>query len=350
MSRATVRGLDDAALHALLARHGLRAARWRVVATLDCTIVRIAPTRGSVVSLRIYPLSKTDLAGIDTELAWLAMLADDGLRVPRPLADRDGQRRHTLPDGRSSVLLGWVAGRLLDRALRPRHLRLVGRLIAGLHDAADRLAAAGGVRTERAADGPRLDDWSADRRPPAGLWTRRAQAVASATARSLIDEMAGWERTAASWGLVHGDMHLWNLLFAGRGDAAVAGAIDFSDCGIGWRALDLASTLQYLQHPLQGFADHRPHWPAWRDALFEGYAERRALWPGAERQVQALTAARWLNTVEWILDCWPRPDLRAFGPAVLADAPRLLGSVWPLATSSVHRTDARRARGPQSGP
>ena len=302
-------------LRTLLARYGLRPRRWRVVATLDCTVLRIAPDRGGEVSLRIYPPTKCDRAPIETELAWLADLSAHGLAVPRPCADREGRVLQATSDGRHAVLLSWVGGRFLDRGLRPLHLRRVGRLIAGLHDGADRLARSGSIAGLRAADGPDLPAWARDERPPSAAWPRRAQVAAVQAALRVIDDIAGWARTPASWGLLHGDLHPWNLVHA----SGHAGAIDFSDCGIGWRALDMASTLQYLQHPLAGNHDHRARYPAMREQLLLGYTDLRPLWPAALPQIDALILARWLSTVEWILDDWPRPDQRPFGPRLLED-------------------------------
>lgn len=299
---------------ALLARYGLRAARWRTVATLDCTVLRIVPTQGPELSLRLYPHTKPALAPIETELAWLTDLAAHGVAVPRPISDREGRAVQTWPDGRHAVLLTWLRGRFLDRGLRPLHLRQTGRLIAHLHASADRLAVAGQHDTAtRAADGPDLAAWARNLRPPSRAWPRRAQAAASRAAQQLIEEIATWPRGPESRGLIHGDLHPWNLVYA----SGEAGAIDFSDCGWGWRALDFASTLQYLQHPLAGNHDHRARYPEMRAQLLEGYAEGRPLWPGAERQIDAMLLARWLNSVEWILDDWPRIDLRPFGPGLL---------------------------------
>ena len=43
-------------------------------------------------------------------------------------------------------------------------------------------------------------------------------------------------------------------------------------------------------------------------------------------------------------------QIQAIQDWVLADAPRLLASVWPPADMATHRTDGARARAPQSGP
>lgn len=317
---------DATPLPALLARYGHQATRWRVVADLGTTVLRIATLSGAELALRIYPTERAGRAPIDTELVWLADLAAQGLHVPRPLADGHGVWIQPWDATRSAVLLTWVHGRFLDRGLRPVHLRRCGRLMAQLHDSADRLATEGRLSRQGAVDMPDLPAWAADKRAPVPPhWPAAAMKVGSASARRVQEELVRWSPTPASWGLIHGDLHPWNLLFT-RGQA---GLIDFTDCGWGWRALDFASTLQYLQHPLAGNHDHRAVYPHLRDELLAGYAELRPLWPGVEHQIDTLTAARWLLSVEWILDCWPRPDLRPFGPTLLRGVvdvlPELLG-------------------------
>jgi len=307
------RSTDAESLGTLLARYGLRAERWRAVATLGCTVLRVRPTQGPELSLRIHAADRQARAPIETELAWLADLSAQGVRVPRPLADREGHRVQTWPDGRLAVLMTWVHGRFLDRSLHPMHMRQAGRLIARLHVSADRLAGEGRLADARAADGPALAAWAGNTRRPTRHWPRHAQETASRAARALVAEIAGWSRHPGSRGLLHGDLHPWNVLYA----AGAAGAIDFTDSGQGWRALDFASALQYLQHPLVANHDHRTHYPVMREQLLAGYAELRPLWPGVERQIDAMLIARWLDTVEWILDDWPRVDLRPFGPTLL---------------------------------
>ena len=75
----TLRRPNEELLNALLARYGLHALRWRVVARLDCTVLRITSDCGTELALRIYALTRQALAPIEAKLAWLADLA-----VPRP--------------------------------------------------------------------------------------------------------------------------------------------------------------------------------------------------------------------------------------------------------------------------
>lgn len=322
------------AIDTLLARHGLRATGVRLVSQLDCEIHRITLARphGRVglapdadLALRIYPAHRADMAPIAAELRWLQAMAQAGLHVPQPLADAQGQTlQRWQPDpqlqARHAVLLRWLPGRLLDRGLRPVHLHRVGELVARMHRCAEGLVAAGQMPASQATDGPDLDSWADGARASDPRLPARTHAVMAAAAGQLRAARAGLGTSPALHGWVHGDLHLWNLLFHGR----QAGAIDFSDAGFGLHAQDLASCLQYLRHPWVGNHDHSAHLPAMQAQLLEGYARWRPLPHGVAQQIDLCVAIRMINTVEWMLDQWPRLNLRPWGPGFLARVPSAL--------------------------
>lgn len=156
---------------ALLARYGLTAAGARLVAKADCEIWRItlrnsvveAPAGAGELALRIYPARYAHQATIDSEVTWLLALAEHGLHTPAPLADRQGlvvqawppeaNDAHDVRDAaatpRMAVLLRWVGGRHLDKALRPVHLHRVGALCAQMHNVSEALAAARRIASTR---------------------------------------------------------------------------------------------------------------------------------------------------------------------------------------------------------
>lgn len=296
-------------------QHGLRVVRSRLVARLDCEIHRLQVAGSSHDwALRIYPPRVSDAVAIADEVTWLAALGEAGLHVPTPLLGLDGSFIQPWVDGRLAVLLSWVEGRHLDRSLRPLHLERAGRLAGAMHRVAERLVADGRLRGGRLGDGPDLARWAAGRPHPA--LPARCHDAAQRAAQRLQAQLAGFPRDAAHWGFIHSDLHPWNLLFHGR----AAGAIDFSECGLGHHALDLAAVLQYLKHPVVGNHDHAPLYPRHRAALLEGYAAERALPPGIEVQLNACIETRMINTIEWVLDCWPSLDERPWGRAFLARA------------------------------
>lgn len=313
-----------ARITALLARYALTAMRARLVAKQDCEVWRITPAHvhgAGDLTLRIYPARCTNRDAINSEVAWLHALAEQGLHTPAPLADRQGgvvqawqADAHGAP--RPAVLLRWVGGRHLDRALRPVHLHRVGALCAQLHNASEALAAAGRITSTRKAQLPNLAEWATGRRRVSPHLTPADHERTARTAQALLAAIDALPPGPASHGFIHGDLHLWNLLFAG----SRAGAIDFTDCGWGPCALDLAAALQYVAHPLHGFHDHRPNLPHLRAALLDGYASERALPPCIDEQLDTFIVVRMLYATEWVLDDWAHPAERAWGPQFLRDA------------------------------
>lgn len=312
--------MHDPFIETLLRHHGVRAAALRCVARLDCEVWRVRPRTGPDLTLRLYPACHQDRAAIDTELDWLEALAASGLHVPVPQRRADGTRLHRHPDGRSAVLLTWLAGRQHDRGLTPARLESVGRLTGAMHRVAAAQHAAGRVHTQREAAPLGLPAWAAGTRTGMDRLGATHRAVLRDSAARLHALIEAFGRGHECWGLVHGDLHPWNLLFV-RG---AAGAIDFTDCGMGHHAMDLAATLQYLRYPLAGNHDHRRQYTRLRDALLRGYAAESTPAPDLDRQVSVLVTARLFLTLAWILDDWPAVDHRPWGPGFVRGSQRAL--------------------------
>lgn len=300
---------------ALLRRYGFAPSAMRCITRLDNEVWRVRRSAGGDLALRIYPARQQDTAAIGVELDWLQALAAAGLHVPRPWCDRDGTRLHRLDDGRHAALFDWLGGRQHFGALTPARLRAVGRFTGAAH----RLGAALAKVPRREAMPIDLPAWAAGDRPGLERLPRAHRTALPRAAARLQAQAAGFGSRPGA--LIHGDLHPWNLLFV-RG---AAGAIDFSDCGRGLPMMDLAATLQYLRHPIDGHADHRRHYRALHDALLDGYAAEQPLPPDAPHQVEVLIATRLFGTLEWMLDDWPRLDLRPWGPGFLRRLPRALG-------------------------
>ena len=297
------------AIDALLRSCGLVAERVRPVARVYCDIHRITPAHGGDVALRIYPAERADAKPIEAEIGWLRALSDEGLHVPRPIADDHGRCLHRWqPDPaqppRHAVLLTWLGGRMHDRGLTPERLRRVGAMTARLHRVSARLVGEGTIATDRIAYECDLRAWAGEKRAQA-LGTEAAP-LARVAARRLADDLAGLPASPDGYGFVHGDLHQWNLLFS----RDVAGAIDFSDCGWGHHAMDLAAPLQFLRHWLTDQHDHRGQADRLQAALLQGYASVAPLPADIERQIGTYVVARMFMSLDWMLDDWPSPSYR----------------------------------------
>jgi len=258
---------------------------------------------------------------VQAETAWLAALArDTGLQVSRPVPDRRGRLVNRIgfagvPEERNVVVFRWIGGTLLDDQLTPANLEAYGGLAASLH------GHAGSYRPPEEAPLPHYDrlfpfdepevlflPGREDLLPP----DRRAVfAEAAARVEAAIDRL----RTREPMRLLHGDLHIWNVLVTRQGVAA----IDFEDLMWGWPVQDLATALYYLQG--------RPDFDRIRTTFRTGY-EQVAPWPEqTPGEIDTFMAGRALvlaNDVQLMLDD-PAEDID--GPAFFARAERRLRSV-----------------------
>ena len=306
-------------------RYGLRVDAAELVANLDCRVYRVRSCDGAGLvrdwALRVYPADRQDATAILDELAWLNGAAGKGLHVPCPQPDLQGlmlQAWQAQPGGapQHAVLLSWLHGRAHDRALTPARLHRVGVLAGHLHRVSSQLATADVFKARRIAWTTDFTPWISGTRARSDQLNPKFQAVLKVAAVRLQAQMHTFTQDPSTWGWVHSDLHLWNLLFI----RDVAGAIDFSDCGWGHYALDLAACLQYIRHPLAGNFDHRAQYERLRDSLLNGYASVHPLPAAMLDQIPVYLTARLFVTLDWMLDDWPSLHHRAWGPGFLDGA------------------------------
>ena len=303
---ARLRGLARAALTA----HGLEHARLTALRHEHNTTFRVDGRDGPYV-LRIHRPGVHAPATIGSELAWLlALRRDTALRVPEPVATRDGAlvvmaSDPGVPEPRACVLLRRLPGRFADASLTPPQLRAVARLQAGLQDHARgwtpppgfaRPAVEGLTKAARnVAVAPGADTGEHPAREDAGaalqLIADLVSPAAAAIGADALDRVRATTRAlAGERGLIHGDLHQENYLFA-DGQAC---AIDFDDAGWGCFLYDLAVTRFELEE--------HPRGEALRAAVLDAYAALRPLPPDAEARLADLTLLRSLQMLMWALE------------------------------------------------
>lgn len=289
---------------------GLDPARITLAAQRENAVWRAEGPDGSH-ALRLHRPGYRSGDELRSELEWMAMLADGGLDVPRPVPSRNGRLVEDV-GGTMVDLLTWLPGRMVGRqgALegigdRTGHMRHLGALLARLHDLSDDWSPPPdftrprwdhpGLVGDTPLWGPFWDnpDLSATDRAALALARGRAGAALQAQAPGL------------DFGLIHADAITENVMV----DGGRLSLIDFDDGGWGYRDFDLATVL------LRQLS--APDYPALRAALIAGYAPRRAVDAGTLDLMLMLRALTYLG---WIIPRMDEPGGRARSLRAVATA------------------------------
>jgi Ser/Thr protein kinase RdoA (MazF antagonist) len=270
---------------AALDRQGIELRRLRWMGDHSNHLFRADTTDGDRLVVRVcLPDGRSD-AELDAELAWLAALdRDTDLTVP---VARFSTKVVTqdLPGGGRCIGFGWVEGRHCGQRPSRRLTAGLGRVLATLHAHGRRFRLPAGC-TRPTLDVGRLTwtgTWEAAllarrRIDPA---TRRLLARVADRVQVTLAELGTGPQ---AFGLVHGDLHLGNVL----DDDGQARPLDFDDACFGHYAMDLAITVDSLPKPL---------WPV----LLDGYQEVQPLPDGYQEHQATLLAGRRLFLATFLL-------------------------------------------------
>jgi Ser/Thr protein kinase RdoA (MazF antagonist) len=305
--RGQVRRLRRVAAQAL-ARFGVEGADVRQLYHIENTTFRVddpaadraggadGPYVPGRFLLRIHRPGYQNHPGIASELAWLAALRKEtDLAVPEPVPTLDGAYTATVevpgvPKPRVCSLLRWMDGRFCEKRPSPRHMRAVGRLMAGLHEHARAWKPPRRfVRARWDWDGLFVVAGSAGDSYEGGwkaleLDVRKLFRSVSRRAARAMKEMGEGPN---AFGLIHADLHLGNVLFAG----GQARAIDFDDCGKGHWIYDHAVLLHDYRT--------RDNYLDLAEGLFQGYAEVRPIPADQFEHLETIMNARAVMLMLW---------------------------------------------------
>ncbi|MCI0157618.1 phosphotransferase [Leifsonia shinshuensis] len=301
---------DDLARRALSDFGFSGAADLRFVTRRENLVFRVTADAGEW-ALKVHrPGYHTD-SEIESEAAFLRSLAGAGVGVARPLPRVDGSHLAHVTDARGATVqvsmqewlpsatpLGSSPDTFTGRACPAEaDLRELGRTIALLHDCAERSGAPVGY-DRHAWDAAGLCG-------PGALWGRAGDlpTLTHSQRATLVDvegavarDLRRLDRSPASYGPIHADLTLENVLVSGGGIAV----IDFDDCGEGWYLFDLATACFFLTgHPRGGELVA---------AVLDGYRAQRPLTRHDAEAWQPLLLARALSYLAWSVD---RPDEEA---------------------------------------
>ena len=279
MSEAAAQAYVPAA-EAALAAFGVPAAAMRFVRLAENVTFRVTDARdGRPLVLRLHRPWYHTIEELRSEHLWTRALVAAGVATPEPLLTPAGESFAQVAvaatgERRWAGLARWVEGDLLgdvvaqetDRAANLRRFAGLGALMARMHDQAVAWTPPAGF-TRHALDADGLMG-------PEPFWgpfwdhavfTPEERALMLGLRGALHAALLRYGRSAATYSLIHADLHPRNVVV----DGTRVAVIDFDDAGWGWHLYDLAVALNDYQ-------DH-PDFAAFRDAAVAGYRDLRPL-------------------------------------------------------------------------
>ncbi|MEL1251109.1 phosphotransferase enzyme family protein [Aurantiacibacter gilvus] len=286
-------------------------------------IFGVSDRDGNRFALRIHRPDYHSDAALESELWWMDALAEEGLPVPRVMANADGKfitpaTAKGVPESRCVDLLSWLGGLPLSHleesgelSLQARigHYTSLGRLMARLHN--------------HSASWPRPDgfsrhDWFGDALVgPDPIWGRFWELDALSDEQREImlwartegaRMLASYPRHEGNSGLIHADLIADNLMVEGD----KLRPIDFDDAGFGWHMFDIATSLY--------FVSREPDYPALRDALLAGYREKRELPRSEEEALPLFLMLRSTTYLGWVSTRSETETARELSPILIEQA------------------------------
>lgn len=224
---------------------------------------------------------------VNSEMLWLEALRQEHLPVPAPIKNKAG-RYVSQASGVNATLLAWQAGNLMTREMESEETAAqIGELVGKIHAHAQRWQIpAGFSRPQR--DAAYFQNALRSLQPAIqdGRISYFDYQAFDTSLKLLEEEIHRLPPRLPTWGLLHGDLHRGNFLFH-EGQVRL---IDFSMCGFGHFAYDLATCLSNVRtifHPI----------------FIEQYTKFVPLPPGYERLLEGYFLASYIATFSlWISD------------------------------------------------
>ncbi len=267
---------------------------------------RSTGTGGDLV-FRVHRPDYHTRAEIQSELAWIAALRAAGeIRTPRPIPLRDGTLIADIDHGGSTrhvVAFEFLSGREPgERDDLIAWFHRLGAIHAGLHAQARAWTPPPGFTRKvwnfdtTLGRTPLWGDWRA------GLGLTHADiAILERTAALLDDELARIGTGPETFGLIHADLRLANLLV----DGETLALIDFDDCGFSWFLYDFAAAISFIEH--------EPYVPALMAAWISGYRTRAPLSETQAAQLPTFIMLRRMLLTAWIASHAETPTAQSLG-------------------------------------
>ena len=214
---------------------------------------------------------------IEAEILWIEHLARCGLKVPRIISDKSGNKIVPLEDSQQrfeAVLITKIKGQHPKeaQATDPKFLKTLGSLIAKMHEA--NITAHLSMKRE---------EWFEERGLRHALMA--ANISKEETLKNRLEKAISWlkslPKNSHNYGLVHADLGALNL-FVEEDDTI--GIIDFDDSCNHWFVFDLAIVIFSLA-ATHNYTHIHPEEALWLSDLIQGYKTVRPL---AEEEIRLI--------------------------------------------------------------
>jgi Ser/Thr protein kinase RdoA (MazF antagonist) len=272
----------------------------QLIAQRENTIFRVETDHGPA-ALRIHRSGYHSSQEITSELSWMAHLAEHNIKVPAPIATKDGTWMVELKSNNNTVhaidVLNWLDGEPLGKTSQPlaqpreqqiNIFSILGAEMARLHNGSDAWERPPGfVRHAWDRDG------LVGENPFWGRFWELSNTIPEETdllvniCNRLRRDLDQFNAAGADYGLIHADLVRENIL-VDRGNIHM---IDFDDAGYGFRLFDIATALLKNRR--------EPHYEALKAALIDGYRSQRQLPQHALENLPMFLLLRALTYLGW---------------------------------------------------
>jgi Ser/Thr protein kinase RdoA (MazF antagonist) len=294
-SQDTIARLEAGVREAML-RWGLSTdTQLSLLAVSENVTVRAQdPQSGRDLVFRVHRPGYHSLSEIASELAWLAALRKDGVvDTPTPVLQPEGDLIADVDDlgtAHHVVAFKYLPGREPDAGGDlAGWFQNLGAVTASLHAHARFWTRPRGFSRKTwnfdtmLGGNPHWGDW----RDAPGL-TSEGRQVLEETAQLLRERLEMYGETPATFGLIHADLRLTNLVI----DDDRLQVIDFDDCGFGWYLYDFAAAVSFMEH--------EPHVPDLLDAWVAGYRTVAPLTDSEVEMIPIFIMLRRMLLTAWI--------------------------------------------------
>ena len=282
---------------------GVTDCQPRLIKYRENAVFEVKTGSGKRAALRVHRQGYHDDASLESELNWMEMLANGGMKVPTPIPNLDGAlvfdgRADGVPGIWKVDMLAWVEGRELGAVGEPLDLAgrdveklffNIGATMGSLHN----LSAAWPQQNSQKRHAWDRDGFVGDHPLWGEFWelaalTPEQKALFLRAKAAIAEDLDAYGQTPESYGLIHADLVPENVML--DGDQIVL--IDFDDAGFGWHMFEIVTALHWLAG--------EPEIETMKRSVLEGYQSVRKL---AERDLAAMDmffAARSLTYLGWV--------------------------------------------------